>query len=167
MIPERPALERRILTALEATPSRIPVLVGACGSGRTQLLRRLALLAGEGASQSLDIERAASTPEGFYAGVIRQTPFTSTEGSPLARDVTDGRAAFDAWFAMLSDARGPGGQAALFLVDEFLELRMFESFPGLRGVVRELVERLVPSPNRFVLTTRFVSRAHPLLPPPA
>ena len=163
MIPERPVLERRVLTALEATPSRIPVLVGACGSGRTQLLQRIALIAGDGSSQYLDIERAASTPEAFYAAIVRQSPFAPTDAPAVAAEVADARAAFDAWFTMLREARGREGQPALFLIDECLELRMFESFPGLRGVVRELVEQLVSSPNRFVLTTRFVSRAHRLL----
>ena len=33
--------ERRVQTALEASPSRIPVILGGCGSGRTWLLQRL------------------------------------------------------------------------------------------------------------------------------
>ena len=44
-----------------------------------------------------------------------------------------------------------------------LELRTFESFPGLRHVLRDLLEALPASPNRFVLTTRYVARAHRLL----
>ena len=44
-----------------------------------------------------------------------------------------------------------------------LELRTFESFPGLRHVLRDLLEALAASPNRFVLTTRYVARAHRLL----
>ena len=49
------------------------------------------------------------------------------------------------------------------VLDEVLELRTFESFPGLRHVLRELIESLSTSPNRFVLTTRYVARAHRLL----
>ena len=44
MIPERPSLERRVLTALEGTVSgapRIPVVLGGCGTGRTSLLLRV------------------------------------------------------------------------------------------------------------------------------
>ena len=52
---------------------------------------------------------------------------------------------------------------ATFLLDEFLELRTFESFPGLRAVLRDLVGMLAASGNRFVLTTRYVARAHRLL----
>ena len=37
----RPGFERRVLSALDARPARIPVLVGGCGTGRTFLLRRL------------------------------------------------------------------------------------------------------------------------------
>jgi hypothetical protein len=50
-----------------------------------------------------------------------------------------------------------------FLLDEFLELRTFESFPGLRTVLRDLIAALDASPNRFVLTTRYAARAHRLL----
>src|SRR5207249_6160226 len=50
-----------------------------------------------------------------------------------------------------------------FMLDEVLELRTFESFPGLRHVLRDLLEALAASPNRFVLTTRYVARAHRLL----
>ena len=74
MIPERPLVERRILAALDATPPRIPVLLGGCGSGRTSLLLRLAKLLGDNGSQYLDIERAASTPEGFYESITRGSP---------------------------------------------------------------------------------------------
>ena len=40
------------------------------------------------------------------------------------------------------------------LSDEFLELRTFESFPGLRRVLHDLVNSLSASSNRFVLTSR-------------
>jgi hypothetical protein len=52
---------------------------------------------------------------------------------------------------------------ATFLIDEFLELRTFESFPGLRSVLRDLIGALAASGNRFVLTTRYAARAHRLL----
>jgi hypothetical protein len=51
----------------------------------------------------------------------------------------------------------------MYLIDEFLELRTFENFPGLRHVQREAMQRLSQSPNRFVLTSRFTARAHRLL----
>ena len=60
-------------------------------------------------------------------------------------------------------ARAPGGEPCTFLLDEVLELRTFESFPGLRHVLRDLLEALAASANRFVLTTRYVARAHRLL----
>ena len=45
MIPERPALERRVLAALDGidrrSGPRIPVVLGGCGTGRTSLLLRL------------------------------------------------------------------------------------------------------------------------------
>ncbi len=42
--------ERRVQSALEASPSRIPVILGGCGTGRTFLLRDLRDRAGRGAS---------------------------------------------------------------------------------------------------------------------
>ncbi len=49
------------------------------------------------------------------------------------------------------------------LLDEFLELRTFESFPGLRRVLHDLVDGLSSSGNRFVLTSRYVARTLRLL----
>ena len=63
------------------------------------------------------------------------------------------REAFDASLAFLDTARAAGDAPATFLLDEFLELRTFESFPGLRSVLRDLVGALASSGNRFVLTT--------------
>src|SRR6185295_16521136 len=54
-------------------------------------------------------------------------------------------------------------EPCMFLLDEVLELRTFESFPGLRHVLRDLLEALAASANRFVLTTRYLARAHRLL----
>jgi hypothetical protein len=59
--------------------------------------------------------------------------------------------------------RGTTGSPVTFLLDEFLELRTFESFPGLRSVLRDLIASLGASENRFVLTTRYAARAHRLL----
>ena len=70
------------------------------------------------------------------------------------------RAAFDALLAYLG--QGEGGRRVL-LLDEVLELRTLESFPGLRGCLREVLDVLVRSPNRFVLTSRYVTRARRLL----
>jgi hypothetical protein len=52
---------------------------------------------------------------------------------------------------------------ATFLLDEFLELRTFESFPGLRSVLRDLVGALAASGNGFVLTSRYSTRARRVL----
>ena len=44
-------LERRVLASLDATPSRVPVVLGGCGSGRTTLLHALADRLGRGSCQ--------------------------------------------------------------------------------------------------------------------
>ena len=165
MIPERPSLERRTLAALDGSQAngpRIPVLLGGCGSGRTSVLLRLRDLVGRTSSQYIDVERIATTPERFLRAMREASPFPALPygqgaGEPGARE------AFDASLAFLDTARASGDAPATFLLDEFLELRTFESFPGLRSVLRDLVGMLASSGNKFVLTTRYVARAHRLL----
>ncbi len=154
--------ERRVQSALEASPSRIPVILGGCGTGRTFLLQRLRDRAGRGAAQYIDIERCATTPERFLEAVVTSSPFPPVP-RPDARTPVNARDAFDALLAFLDTARAPGGEPCTFLLDEVLELRTFESFPGLRHVLRDLLEALSGSGNRFVMTTRYVGRAHRLL----
>jgi hypothetical protein len=165
MIPERPALERRVLAALEGAGEsgpRIPVLLGGCGSGRTSVLLRLRDLLGRASTQYIDIERIATTPERFLKSIREASPFPAHPyGERPAASGT--REAFDASLAFFDTARTAGNAPATFLLDEFLELRTFESFPGLRSVLRDLVGALGSSGNRFVLTTRYAARAHRLL----
>ncbi len=168
MIPERPVIEHRILAALNATPARIPVLLGGCGTGRTSLLRRVSQHLGDRGSHYFDIERAASTPEGFCTAVMRDSPYM-LRGSPGQNQVvdfkgsmSDARTAFETLVRYLQESVGPSNTSPIFLIDEILELRTFESFPGLRGVVREIIDAFTKCSNRFVLTTRYASRAHRL-----
>jgi hypothetical protein len=160
MTAARPALERRIIAAVEATPSRIPVVLGDFRTGRTQLLGRLRERFGRSRCQQIDVERSATTPERFFSAITADSPFrlASHPEPASARD------AFDATLAFLDQARSDGGhEPATFLLDEVLELRTFESFPGLRTALQELVNSLSASPNRFILSTRYVARAHRLL----
>jgi hypothetical protein len=152
-------LERRVLAALDATPSRIPVLLGGCGTGRTTTLNALAERLGHEECQYIDVERAASTPERFFAAVSAASPFPRP--SPGAPPRT-AREAFDHTLSYLSETRALDRPATI-LLDEVLELRTFESFPGLHHVQRELLQALQASSNRFVLTSRYIARAHRLL----
>jgi hypothetical protein len=152
--------ERRVLAALDASPSRIPVVLGGCGSGRTWLLQRVRDRAGRSAAQYIDVERCATTPERFLHAVTAASPFA---WHAAGQTPASARGAFEALLAFFDTARAPGGEPCTFLLDEVLELRTFESFPGLRHVVREFVEALAASPNRFVLTTRYTARAIRLL----
>lgn len=165
MVPERPALERRVLAALEGSAGggpHIPVVLGGCGSGRTSLLLRLRDLIGRSFCQYVDVERIATTPERFLTALRESSPFPP---QPYGQPVVEpgARDAFDATLAFLDTARAPNDGPATFLLDEFLELRTFESFPGLRSVLRDLIGTLATSGNRFVLTTRYGARAHRLL----
>jgi hypothetical protein len=156
----RPALERRIIAAIDATPSRIPVVLGDFHTGRTQLLYRLRERLGRTQCQLINLERAATTPERFHHAVTSASPFRL----PPRSEPASARDAFDATLAFLDQSRSAGGnEPATFLLDEILELRTFESFPGLRTALRELLKMLAASSNHFVLTTRYISRAHRLL----
>ena len=163
MVPERPAIERRILAACDAAPPRIPVLVGGCGSGRTSLLQRVAARTEPNRSQYIDAERAASTPEEFWAAVAAASPHVAPRASDPPRAGGSTRTAFDNLLAFFEHARAQDGGKPTFLIDGLLELRTFESFPGLRGALRETVAALTRSPNRFVLATRYANRARRLL----
>jgi hypothetical protein len=158
VIVERPTLERRVLTSIEA--GRIPVLLGGCGSGRTSLLLRLEALIGRDRSQYLDIAAAATTPERCFAAVLATTRLAPPAGLP--REPASTRAAVDLLLHYFDHTLAPDGTAT-FLLDEFLDVRTFESFPGLRHVQRDLIARLAASPTRFVLASRFTARVHRLL----
>jgi hypothetical protein len=154
MLTPRSTVNRRIIAALDAAPSRIPVLLGGCGSGRTTLLQQLRERLGRTSAQYIDVERTATTPERFMRAIAATSPFPVNGG-----EVSGAHAAFGAALGFLTTARTAAGEPATFLLDEFLELRTFESFPGLRRVLHELVDGLAASGNRFVLTSRYVARA--------
>jgi hypothetical protein len=158
MLTPRSTLTRRIVAALDASPSRIPVLVGGCGSGRTTLLQQLRDRLGRTSAQYIDVERTATTPERFLRAVAATAPFPLSESAPAGA-----RGAFDAALAFFARARTAAGEPAAFLLDEFLELRTFESFPGLRRVLHEFIDALASSGNRFVLTSRYAARTMRLL----
>jgi Winged helix-turn-helix DNA-binding len=159
MLTPRSTLIRRIAAALDASPSRIPVLVGGCGSGRTTVLHQLRDRIGRTMGQYIDVERTATTPERFLRAVTNASPFPAVDPATP----TTPRAAFDQALGFLSKTRAGGSEPATFLLDEFLELRTFESFPGLRRVLHDLVDGLGTSGNRFVLTSRYTARALRLL----
>src|SRR5436309_12925624 len=158
MLTPRSLLTRRVLAALDAAPPRIPVLLGGCGSGKTTIVHLLRERIGRGATQYIDVERTATTPERFFRAIAGASPFPVSDQIPAGA-----RAAFDATLAFLSRAKTGSGEPAAFVLDEFLELRTFESFPGLRRVLHELVDGLSASGNRFVLTSRYVARTLRLL----
>ena len=98
MLTPRSTLARRVTAALDASPSRIPVLVGGCGTGRTTVLRQLRERVGRTGAQFIDVERTATTPERFWRAVTAVSPFPVTDPSAQAASA---RAAFDATLAFL------------------------------------------------------------------
>jgi len=164
MITERPTLERRVLASLDA--GRIPVVLGGCGTGRTSLLLRVQQqLDQQGTTpraQYLDFASAATTPERCLAAVSTISRLKPS-GRPMVDGPSSARAAFDLLLSYLDHATTADGGRATFLIDEVLDLRTFENFPGLRHVLRDTVARLAASPSRFVLASRFTARTHRLL----
>lgn len=152
---ERPLTERRLRAAIDGSPSRIPVLLGGCGAGRTTLLLRLRELMGHASAQYVDLEAAATTPERCAAAIKQASPFPPAGNSQAPADA---RVAFERLLTHLDTSRAPGHEPATFLLDEFLEFRTFENFPGLRHVIRDFIARIGDSRNRFVLASRYSAR---------
>ena len=99
-------------------------------------------------TQYLDMAAAATTPERCLAAIVAACPFKLRNG-PLRPPADSPRAAFECAAGLVRRAVAPDGGPVTFLLDEFLDVRTFESFPGLRHVQRDLVARLAASPNRF------------------
>lgn len=153
----RTLLDTRLDEALASTPPVVPVVVGRCGSGRTAALLRLRERVGASRCQYVDLERVATTPERLLDAVVGYSPFSNPgQRAPAAASA---RGAFEAMLAFLAVARTTDGGPATFLLDEVLELKTFESFPGLRHALDDVLVALADSPNRFVVATRFETRA--------
>src|SRR4030095_6684701 len=103
MLTPRSTLARRLVAALDASPSRIPVLVGGCGSGRTTLIPQFRDRVGRGPTPSLGVERTATTPERFLRALASASPLPMGEASPVGA-----RAAFDAALEFFSGAHSSG-----------------------------------------------------------
>src|SRR4030095_5238151 len=103
--------------------------------GRTTLLQQVGDRIGRLSVQHIDVERTATTPERFFRAIATTSPYPVGDGTS-----SGARQAFDQTLTFLDLARMPTGEPATFLLDEFLELRTFESFPGLRRVLHELIE---------------------------
>lgn len=161
MLHERPGIERDILLALDALPARIPVVLGLSGSGRTTVLQRIETLLGKAQGRYLDAERVVTTPERFLPMVVE--PDHYEEDVPPA---SSPRAAFDALLAYIGQPASPSDvRRRVLLLDEFVELERLSAFPGLRGVLDQFLDAVAHSPNRFVLASRYVTRATRLLAP--
>src|SRR3954470_13374172 len=97
MLTSRHSLIRRVAATLDAGPSRIPVLVGQSGTGRSTLLRQLQDRGGRSAAVYIDAERTATTPERFLQTVASAVPFPWNEPAPPGA-----RAAFDRTLALFN-----------------------------------------------------------------
>ena len=100
MMAPHAGLERRIVAALEATPPRIPVVLGGCGTGRTTALQSLVERLGPDHCQYIDIERSASTPERFFRAITASSPFPTV----VSETPRSAREAFELTLTYLSHA---------------------------------------------------------------
>ena len=155
-------LAASIAGSLASDPAAIPVVIGPGGSGRTRTLLALRDRLGTANAQYVDVERVATTPERFLRSLIAHSPFATPTGE-LPPPPQSPRAAFDEAVKFLAGAHTREGRPATFLIDEVLELRTFESFPGLRTVLADFAKGIENSRNRFVFSTRFAKRAERLL----
>ena len=108
MLTPRTNLTRRIQSALDASPSRIPVLVGGCGSGRTTVLQQLRDRVGRTASQHIDVERTATTPERFGRVVASRRRFPPPDDAGAGR----ARRSTRRWRSCSARARRPASPRA-------------------------------------------------------
>src|SRR3954468_4398531 len=105
MLTPRTALARRVTAALDASPSRIPVLLGGCGSGRTTLLRQLRERIGRTSVQHIDLDGTAPPPERFLGAVTSLAPFPVAQPAEAPAATGSAREAFDTLLAFFGRAR--------------------------------------------------------------
>lgn len=150
----------RVLSVLASPTPGIPLLIGGCSAGRTYALHAvLARLDSDTTPVYLDIERLATTPEQCYRSLLRHVRVADDAPAlPAPASLSSPRAAFDAVLALLTTARAASGRRFTFLLDEILDLRTFENFPGLKSLMTETGAAFAASENRFVLATRFRHR---------
>ncbi len=153
-------LIERVLSVLASPLPGIPLLVGGCSAGRTHALHAvMARLASDTTPVYLDVERLATTPEQCYRALLRHVRVAEDAAALAApASLTSPREAFAALLGLLTSARAASGRRFTFLLDEILDLKTFESFPGLKALMAETGQALGHSENRFVLATRFRQR---------
>ena len=150
----------RVLSVLASPTPGIPLLIGGCSAGRTHALHAvMARMDSETTPVYLDVERLATTPEQCYRSLLRHVRVAEDAPAlPAPASLSSPRDAFDAVLALLTTARAASGRRFTFLLDEVLDLRTFESFPGLKTLMAETGTALGTASNRFVLATRFRQR---------
>ena len=154
------ALIDLVLSVLASPTPGIPLLVGGCSAGRTHAMHAVMTRLGpETTPVYLDVERLATTPEQCYRSLLRHVRVAEDAPAlPAPATLSSPREAYAAVLALLTTARATSGRRFTFLLDEVLDLRTFESFPGLKSLMSETGQALAASDNRFVLATRFRQR---------
>ena len=139
------------------------MILGGCGSGLTSVLLRVNDLLEPDICQYIDAERITTTPEGFLRTITTTSPYRSETHTKGVSYGSSTRETYSKILSFLSNARPTETLPATFLIDDILEFKTFENFPGLRDVLQNFLKAVSLSTNRFVLSTRYVTRAHRLL----
>ena len=156
--------ETRIISALESIPHRVPCLVGPCGSGRTSILMRIVNRLGQANCQYIDAERTTSTPELFYSAILSTSPYSSPNDLRFKpSDRSTPRDTFERLLRFFTETKSSNKNRPTFVIDEILELRTFENFPGLRDSFQRFLDAVLSSPNHFVFSSRYAHRVRHLL----
>ena len=103
-------LERRVLGDLETTPSRIPVILGGCGTGRTSLLNRVRERLGRDVGQA----RGKEVVVELAAEQVRPAP---AFGACLDTQYITGLGTIDERMLILIDIEGLMSSADMGLMD--------------------------------------------------
>ena len=134
----------------------VTVVVGGCGSRPHRAAAAASSATSAAARRSTSTSSAcATTPERFYDAVRRRLAVQPAD-RPTRRPARATPSTRSLAFFM-TRARPAAASPATFLLDEFLELRTFESFPGLRRVLQRAGRRHRRQPNPFVLTSRYAA----------
>ena len=150
---------RRVLAALDATPSRIPGAARRLRQRPHDAAAAAARSARPPASQYIDVERTATTPERFLRAIAAASPFPSADSAAAGA-----RAAFDATLAFFDTRPRRQRRAGDVPARRIPRAAHVRKLPGpAPRAARARRRRWRRSGNRFVLTSRYTARALRLL----
>ena len=168
MIPERPRWSAACSRALDGSGrirAAIPVVLGGCGSGRTSLLLRLRDLIGRTQAQYVDVERIATTPERFLKALraVVAVPGARLRPGPRRGAAAPATRSTRRWRCSTRRARPADDAGDVPARRVPRAAARSRASRACAACCATSIGALASSGNRFVLTSRYVARAHRLL----